>query len=268
MNDLDQVPREFAPTVQTLRDQGESLPTSSLVDLTSVMDSGRRHARRRRTRGLAAGLAGVALIGGITAALGADTIRKDSGAPATPEPQVTITEQDQRRPVTELYAVAPDVMADAGIKVDGKIRWGVGEAPLYGEAPAYITGKPNSVVPPPAGFPPKGYPATAARASVPLSSDGEFLEVTTYSIDGGLPLEQDYCSWWENLETSGPPSTCEQAKVGEGILLRQQEYGTLTFIWSGGQVEARPYSLKTLSTGPAVPWDEMEQVVTDPRLRW
>ncbi|HEX5532371.1 MAG TPA: hypothetical protein VFX33_01380 [Actinomycetales bacterium] len=264
MNDIDQVPREFASTVQTLRDQGESLPTAGHVDLTSVVDSGRRHARRRRTRGLAAGLAGVALIGGIAAALGTDTIRQD-GAPATPEPQVTITEQDQRRPVTELYAVAPDVMGDAGIKIDGKIRWTMGDVPLYGQAPAYITGMPNSAAPPPAGFPPQGYPAKAASAMVPLSAE-DALEVTTYSVHGGLPLEQDYCSWWENVPTR-VPSPCEQMKVEDGILLRQDGYEMLSFIWSGGQVVVRPVSL-TFQRVTDVPWDEMERIATDPRLRW
>jgi hypothetical protein len=92
------------------------------------------------------------------------------------------------------------------------------------------------------------------------------LWVTTYSVDSGLPLEQDYCSWWENLQAT-VPSSCEQTKVEDGVLLRQEEYGTLTFIWSGGQVDVRPVS-PTFKRVTPVPWDEMERIATDPRLRW
>lgn len=263
----EQVPEELEATVRALRDHAEQLPTAGRADLHAAIESGRRQVRRRRTLTLAAGLAAAVVVGlGVTGDLGAP---RQEGAPARPVPDATVTVEDGKRPVTEIYSAAEQVLASAGLEVDGRIAWDVGETSLYGVGPSYLTGQPTPVAAP-SGFPDEGYPSEFAHGRVRLAG-GSTLFVRTDRVDGGLPLEQDYCVWFLTLPTPAP-SDCEQSRTadGGGLLLRQEEYERLTYVWAGGQVMVKRDSVPRFgdSTGDEPNWEAMERIVTDPRLRW
>ncbi|GAB2696823.1 hypothetical protein [Thalassiella azotivora] len=274
MSDLrDDVPAELRGTVDALRRQGDALSPTQGPDLDGVLHAGRGQVRRRRVvAGVAAAVvvAGVAFTGVLTQTLGDDRSAPPAG-PSPTEPTDQATVQVAERPVTDLYPAAEEVLADAGVELGERLAWSVGQVPVYYWPPVADELGPVESIPEPTyvpvdGFPREGYPATVAGAGVvDENADGFGLEV--HRVDGGLPLEQDYCRWWAAQSGSSgmDESPCVQERTSDGgLLVTLAEYHRVHYVWTGGQVTA--FALGDLT--PRIPLETLEEIVTDPRLRW